>query len=231
MPCSLIVVDRLEDPLDEDRREPSDGSSSSSSLGRAISARPIAHICCSPPDIVPAFWRSRSCKRGNRSKTRSMSSRIPSRSGAGTRPSRGSRGTVIRGKQPASLRGLGDPAPTISCAGHRVMSRPCERIEPCRGRFRPLIERSVVDLPAPLAPSSVTISPSRTCQRDALERVDRAVVGVDVVDLEDRGRGTGRGHDRPCRFMSSTAALPRYASITRSFCCTSRGVPSAIFSP
>ena len=34
---------------------PSDGSSSSSSRGLAISARPMASICCSPPDIVPAF--------------------------------------------------------------------------------------------------------------------------------------------------------------------------------
>ena len=30
------------------------GSSSSSSFGRAISARPIISICCSPPDSVPA---------------------------------------------------------------------------------------------------------------------------------------------------------------------------------
>ena len=30
---------------------PADGSSSSSSLGSDISARPIAHICCSPPDM------------------------------------------------------------------------------------------------------------------------------------------------------------------------------------
>ena len=34
---------------------PMEGSSSMSSFGRAIIARPIAHICCSPPDIVPAF--------------------------------------------------------------------------------------------------------------------------------------------------------------------------------
>ena len=27
------------------------------SLGRAINARPIATICCSPPDKVPANWR------------------------------------------------------------------------------------------------------------------------------------------------------------------------------
>ena len=35
---------------------PSDGSSSSSSRGRAISARAIASICCSPPDSVPPRW-------------------------------------------------------------------------------------------------------------------------------------------------------------------------------
>src|SRR5439155_7748735 len=67
-------------------------------------------------------------------------------------------------------------------------------------------------------------------ERDPLQRVDRAVVGMDVVDLEN-GIGAVAAHARPCRFMSSTAALPRYASTTRSFLCTSRGSPSAIFSP
>src|SRR6476619_1425893 len=33
---------------------PIDGSSSSMIFGRAMSARPIASICCSPPDSVPA---------------------------------------------------------------------------------------------------------------------------------------------------------------------------------
>ena len=42
------------------------------------------------------------------------------------------------------------------------MSLPRKTIEPSRGWFRPLIERSVVDLPAPFAPIRVTISPSRT---------------------------------------------------------------------
>jgi len=40
------------------------------------------------------------------------------------------------------------------------MSRPPNEIVPRRGWLSPLIERSVVDLPAPLAPISVTISPS-----------------------------------------------------------------------
>src|SRR3989304_1470443 len=33
---------------------PSDGSSRSISFGRAMSARPIASICCSPPERYPA---------------------------------------------------------------------------------------------------------------------------------------------------------------------------------
>ncbi|CFP70197.1 Protein of uncharacterised function (DUF1602) [Bordetella pertussis] len=52
---------------------PIDGSSSSSRRGRAIMARPIATICCSPPDSVPAAWRRRSAKRGNSVNTRSVS--------------------------------------------------------------------------------------------------------------------------------------------------------------
>ena len=42
------------------------------------------------------------------------------------------------------------------------MSSPRNVIVPWRGWFRPLIERSVVDFPAPFAPISVTISPSPT---------------------------------------------------------------------
>ena len=43
---------------------PSDGSSSSISRGRAISARLIASICCSPPDSEPARWSARSRSTG-----------------------------------------------------------------------------------------------------------------------------------------------------------------------
>jgi hypothetical protein len=42
------------------------------------------------------------------------------------------------------------------------MSFPWKTIVPSRGWFRPLIERSVVDLPTPFAPIRATISPSRT---------------------------------------------------------------------
>ena len=51
---------------------------------------------------------------------------------------------------------------TISCAGTRVMSSPAKVIVPELAGVSPEIERSVVDLPAPLEPISVTTSPSST---------------------------------------------------------------------
>ena len=53
------------------------GSSSSRIRGWAISARPMASICCSPPESVPPSWVSRSFSRGNVSKTNSMSLAMP----------------------------------------------------------------------------------------------------------------------------------------------------------
>jgi hypothetical protein len=50
----------------------------------------------------------------------------------------------------------------MSAAGIAPISRPSNLIDPSRGGVSPEIERSVVDLPAPLAPISVTISPSLT---------------------------------------------------------------------
>ena len=48
------------------------------------------------------------------------------------------------------------------------MSSPRNTIVPLRGWLSPLIERSVVDLPAPFAPISVTISPSLTVSETPL---------------------------------------------------------------
>jgi hypothetical protein len=41
---------------------PKDGSSSSRRRGADAMPRPIASICCSPPDNVPASWLRRTCK-------------------------------------------------------------------------------------------------------------------------------------------------------------------------
>ena len=65
MPCSSLtrrMMVKISFTRIGDR--PSDGSSSSSSVGRFISARPIASICCSPPESCPAGWLSRSFSRG-----------------------------------------------------------------------------------------------------------------------------------------------------------------------
>ena len=48
---------------------PSVGSSRSSTDGLMHSARPVASICCSPPDSVSARWFRRSRRRGNISST------------------------------------------------------------------------------------------------------------------------------------------------------------------
>ena len=60
------------------------------------------------------------------------------------------------------------PWATISCAGTRVMSSPSNVIVPALAGVRPEIERSVVDLPAPLEPISVTTSPSSTSSETPL---------------------------------------------------------------
>ena len=44
---------------------PIDGSSSIRSRGAQARPRPIASICCSPPDRVPAIWPARSARIGN----------------------------------------------------------------------------------------------------------------------------------------------------------------------
>jgi hypothetical protein len=53
-----------------------------------------------------------------------------------------------------------------------------EAIAPRRLEQSRRFARSVVDLPAPFAPMSVTICPSSTSRRDPLQRVDRPVVDV-----------------------------------------------------
>ena len=66
-PAGGEVLDRLDRPSTIVGARPSDGSSMISSRGLVSSARPIASICCSPPesDVPLTFLRSPS--RGNSS--------------------------------------------------------------------------------------------------------------------------------------------------------------------
>jgi hypothetical protein len=54
------------------------------------------------------------------------------------------------------------PISATSWPARPWISAPWKTIRPVRGGTMPEIERSVVDLPAPLAPMRVTISPSLT---------------------------------------------------------------------
>jgi hypothetical protein len=68
----------------------------------------------------------------------------------------------MRGKQ---CRPSGDwdiPSRTTSWGAALAISVSANRMEPVRGRVSAEIERSVVDLPAPLEPINVTHSPSWT---------------------------------------------------------------------
>ena len=64
------------------------------------------------------------------------------------------------------------------------MSLPSNHTEPDVSGRRPEIARMVVVLPAPLEPSRVTSSPSPHHQRNAVQRLDPAVVHDDVAGLE-----------------------------------------------
>ena len=70
--------------------------------------------------------------------------------------------TVIREKirRPSGLCAI--PSPTTSWPWARLMSLPSKVIDPDLACISPEIVRSVVDLPAPLEPISVTIDPSGT---------------------------------------------------------------------
>ena len=64
------------------------------------------------------------------------------------------------------------------------MSFPSKTTEPDVTGRTPETVLSVVVLPAPFAPMSVTISPSRDLEADALDRLDAAVVDVQITYLK-----------------------------------------------
>ena len=142
---------------------PSEGSSSISRRGRAISARPMASICRSPPDSVEAICARRSCMRGNSLNTsamRSFWSRWPRRQRAKPPSSRLSSTDI----SPNSSRFSGTrptPASTMASTLGRATGCPPSLSVPVEPS-RPMMAFSSVDLPAPLGPMTVTISPSPT---------------------------------------------------------------------
>src|SRR5216683_1412599 len=133
---------------------PSEGSSINNTVGAVISARPMASICCSPPDNATPGWLPRSARMGN---SRWTKLRSPPRM-ASVRFSR----TLNVGKmrRPCGTRVM--PRRATRWAERPWTATPSTRTEPRRGVMAPAIAIRVEVLPAPLRPSSATASPCPT---------------------------------------------------------------------
>ena len=162
MPSSLMVLMMEKISLTRSGARPMDGSSSKRTRGRSIKARPMASICCSPPDRVPESWFFRSKRRGKSSKTFFLSFSMPSLSLRRYAPISRFSITDILAKTWRPSGTWTRPEATILWAGVPVISVPSKRMLPERGLMRPEIVWSVVDLPAPFDPMRVTICPSST---------------------------------------------------------------------
>ena len=79
------------------------------------------------------------------------------------------------------------------------MSAPSKVIEPEAIGYWPTMARSRLVLPTPLRPSTHVTLPGSADDRDAAQRLGRAVIEADVFDLQ------------------ASLYRPRYTSITRSF--------------
>ncbi|XFF02181.1 hypothetical protein ACQ3JU_0015 (plasmid) [Bradyrhizobium guangxiense] len=138
---------------------PNEGSSSSISRGRSIRARATASICCSPPESVPACWVCRCFKTGKCAYMRSMSERMPALSLRVMAPSWRFSSTVMVVKVPRPCGTWAMPNRTMLSVERLFSGLPSNSTPPVE-RTMLQIARSVVVLPAPLAPSSVVSEPS-----------------------------------------------------------------------
>jgi len=84
------------------------------------------------------------------------------------------------------------PRRTIASGPRPAIDLPSNRISPAAGFAKPEIARSVVDLPAPLAPSSVTNLPLIDAERNAAQRFDLAIQHDQIVDLQQRHHSVPR---------------------------------------
>ena len=140
--------------------KPSVGSSSSNSRAPVRRIRAIASICCSPPESLVPWLPSRSRKFGN-------SAKMPSRSRPPARTCRGSSRfslTSSVAKMPRSSGQNAIPDRAITSEGSRISSLPSNSTDPERFSMIPMMALSVVVLPTPLRPRSVTTSPGRTAK-------------------------------------------------------------------
>src|SRR5262249_28649769 len=138
---------------------PSVGSSSNNSRAPVRRVRPIASICCSPPEsLVPWLEPRRSFRLGNKSKMRSSVSPPGLTTGGSNRFS----STLRLAHTPRSSGPSATPARAIGSEVRAISSSLLNSTDPVRLPTIPMIDFRVVVLPAPLRPSRVTTSPSRT---------------------------------------------------------------------
>src|SRR5205823_5166550 len=136
---------------------PSVGSSRSKRSGLVINARPMASICCSPPDRFSPAWALRAASLGKREKTRSRFQ--PALAFAATfRFSRTESEGKIR--RPCGTRPI--PISTARKGGRLVTSRSLNTTRPWRGGVNPMSARMSVVFPMPLRPRMATTSPLAT---------------------------------------------------------------------
>ena len=110
------------------------------------------------------------------------------------------------------------PMRAIRCGGMWVISVSLNRMRPRCAGVSPMMERTSVVLPTPLRPMTATTSPRSTRQRHPLQDVARAVIGVDILDLQhgviplpDRFRSLAGWHGW---LASSPSAISRPWCIT-----------------
>ena len=182
---------------------PSEGSSRSSSRGRAISARPSASICCSPPESVPACWCMRS-----RGSGRGVDALAVLLDAGPLDPRGGAEAQVLRhgerAEDAAALRAMGDaephdarrrqPVDPLAVEADRAGARPDQ---PGNGaQHRALAGAVGAEQRHHLARGDV--------EADALDRGDRAVVHAELLDRENRERSRP-----PDRAVARAQAWPR----------------------
>ncbi len=160
VPCSFSACTARNNSATMLGASPSDSSSIMMRRGFDSSAIAIVSICCCPP----LRFAAGSCMRD--SSTGNISSTLPIAS-ARLRLSRSSHPARRRFSATVSFENTPWPPGTItmpraatSCGGAYVASRPSNTIAPASAGTTPAIAFSSVDLPAPLVPSSATISPS-----------------------------------------------------------------------
>src|SRR5580693_4354437 len=90
------------------------------------------------------------------------------------------------------------PSATISAGRSRSMDFPLKRMAPRRGRTTPEMVRLIVDLPAPFAPSTVTISPPCT-SKSTPRRISAAPYPAYRPLTASNGSGTAHIRLHPAR--------------------------------